>query len=84
MTDVAADPRRPGVATVEADGHQLRLYHIAHSSQHMAEPNDRSAPVTPSARVEMADDGVVDILGLIRERMLRGRALQHMLRDGES
>jgi toxin ParE1/3/4 len=80
MGDVAEDPGRPNVATVRAGGRSLSLYHIGHSRRRVPNRHGRVSEPRHLLVFEVGADGIVDILGLIHERMLRGRALRRLVR----
>ena len=80
MTDVAKDPDQPNVAKVRIGGRDLGLYHIARSRQHVANPAGGVGEPRQLLVFELGAGGIVDILGLVHERMLRGRALRRLLR----
>jgi toxin ParE1/3/4 len=81
MTDVADDPNRPGVKRIETSRHQLALYHIGRSREHVVDPSGRVGEPRHLIVFRQAADGVVEILGVIHERMLRGRALRSIVRE---
>ena len=80
MADVAAAPGRPTVTKVRAGGHDVGLYQVAHSREHVPDPPGRVGAPRHLLVFEVGADGIVDILGLVHERMLRGRALRRILR----
>lgn len=83
MADVAEFPDGPSVTKVRISGREIRLYHIAHSRRHVRGPSNRVAEPRHLLVLEVGGDGLVDILALIHERMLRGRALRRLVRQVE-
>ena len=81
MTDVADDLNRPGVKRIETSRHPLALYHIGRSRERVADPPGRVGEPRHLIVFRQAADGVVEILGVIHERMLRGRALRRIMRE---
>lgn len=81
MQDLADDPQRDGVEWVQTAKRRIGTYHVWHSRNHVADPGERIHDPRHALVFRVADDGVVDILGLLHDRMLRGRALRRIVRD---
>lgn len=69
MRDVAENPRRHGARREPAVDPDALFYHLRHSSRRAADPHGRVATPRHILVYEVAADGVVDILGLIPDRM---------------
>ena len=80
MQDIADDPQRYGAEWLRAAGQRVGLYHAWHSRTHTADPADRIQAPRHLIVFRIAEDGVVDILGFVHESMLRGRALNRIVR----
>jgi toxin ParE1/3/4 len=81
ILDVAADPARPGSKAQQDIDPAVRLYHLASSRMRVPDPPGRVREPRHLLVYEAGPDGVVDILGLLHERMLRPRALRRILRE---
>lgn len=84
MQDVANDPRQPTVTWPERLHRIVGVYHIRHSRRHVASPPGRVGEPRHLLVFSVAPDGVVEFLGLMHERMLRGRALRRIVLSGGS
>ncbi|MFI4986313.1 MAG: type II toxin-antitoxin system RelE/ParE family toxin [Alphaproteobacteria bacterium] len=82
MQDVSEAPQRPSVVWLRVARHRVGLYHIHHSRAHVPDPPGRVGEPRHVIVIRVADDGIVDILGVMHERMLRGRALRRILGIG--
>lgn len=79
IRDVASEPARPGShREVDVSG-DLRTYHIGHSRFRI--PTDIGRVKSPRHALvyTVAADGVVDVLGIIHERMDRTDALRRIV-----
>lgn len=76
--DIADDPRRPGVRRVEARGSVLFLYHLRSSRGSVPEALGRVRDPRHMIVFMVAEDGVVEILGLVHDRMLKSRAMRRI------
>jgi len=79
MQDVADNPRRPTIAWPDRLGQAIGVYHIRHSRIRVADPPGRVGEPRHLLVCRIAGDGVVEFLGLMHERMLRGRALRRII-----
>lgn len=80
MHDIADDPQRHGIESVQAAGLRVGLYHSWHSRIRIADPAERIHAPRHLIVFRLAADGSVDILGFVHESMLRGRALSRIVR----
>lgn len=76
--DVEQDPFRPSARRTEIDGRMLLTYHLARAKHRVSDPPGRVQDPPHAIVYEVADDGVVDIYGLIHERMERDSALRRL------
>jgi toxin ParE1/3/4 len=75
--DLAQDPRRPGARVVGS----VLVYHLVHSRDRVPDPPGRVRRPRHLLVARPGTDGVLDVLGIVHERMLLGRALRGILRD---
>lgn len=81
MGDLAANPDHPNAVTMRIGRRGVRLYHVGHSRRQVPKPPGSVAKPRHLIVARVADDGVLEVLGLVHERMLRSRALRSLLRD---
>ncbi len=79
MRDVAADPGRPGSRTEPAVDADLRTYHLGHSRGRVPVAAGRVRKPRHALVYCVAADGVVDILGIVHDRMSRAGALRSIM-----
>lgn len=77
--DVAENPRRIGTRWLSVRQRQLGLYHLRHSRRHVSEASERVHEPRHAVVFNIGEDGIVNILGFLHDKMLRGRALRRML-----
>jgi toxin ParE1/3/4 len=77
--DVADQPNRHGVAWHARRRQRIGVYHARHSRNRVPDPPGRVGEPRHLIVFRVADDGIVEILGLMHERMLRGRALRRII-----
>lgn len=80
MQDIADDPQRYGIEWVQTMGRRVGFHHSWHSRTHIADPAERIQAPRHLIVFRIADDGIVDILRFVHENMLRGRALNRIVR----
>jgi toxin ParE1/3/4 len=79
IRDVAADPGRPGSRAEPAVDADLRTYHLGHSRNHVPVAAGRVRKPRHALVFRMAADGVVNILGIVHDRMNRSGALRRIM-----
>lgn len=84
MQDVASDPSRPGIIWKRLSERRIGLYHIEHSRDRVPDPPGRVAEPRHLIVFRIGEDGIVDVLGFVHDRMLRPRALRRLLQANES
>jgi toxin ParE1/3/4 len=81
MEDVADDPGQALVDWKRLSRVEIGIYRIAHSRNRVPDPPGRVGEPRHSVVFRVARDGVVDIIGIIHDRMLRARALRKIVRS---
>lgn len=79
MHDVAENPQRPGAVWLTVRKGSLGLYHLRYSRRNVIDASERVQEPRHTVVFMIANDGIVNILGFLHDRMLRGRALRRML-----
>lgn len=82
MQDVAADPATPLVRWQPVRRMRLGLYHLIHSRRNVPGAIGRVAEPRHLLVLRIGQEGIVDILAVVHERMLARRALLRALREG--
>lgn len=81
MQDVAEDPGRPGSRTDPAIDPTARYYHLRHSRDRVGMPPGRVRTPRHVLVYDLAADGVVDILGLVPDRIPLDIAMPRFVPD---
>lgn len=81
MGDVAQDPDRPGVERHHGLDPRLGTYHIRYSRKRVPDPPGRVKDPRHLVVFRKAEDGGIDILGVLHDRMLPKRALRKILAE---
>lgn len=79
MEDVADDPEQEAVAWKRSRSGKVGVYHVGHSREHVPDPPGQVGDPRHYLVFRYGQDGIVDILGFIHERMLFSRALRKIL-----
>jgi toxin ParE1/3/4 len=82
--DVATDPGRPGVEHYRDLDERIGTYHVRYSRDRVPDPPGRVGHPRHVVAFRSADDGRAEILGILHDRMLVGRALRKIIADTES
>jgi toxin ParE1/3/4 len=80
MSDIADDPRNPLIHWKHVRGITLGLYHIEHSRRNVSDPPEPVGDPRHLIVFRISGDKLVDILGVMHERMLARRVLREILR----
>ncbi|MDE1150748.1 MAG: type II toxin-antitoxin system RelE/ParE family toxin [Azospirillaceae bacterium] len=78
IMDVASDPHRISVRWVSLSNSELGLYHLGHSRAHVSHPPGAVQDPRHILVFRIGVDDVVEILGLVHDRMLLGKALDRI------
>jgi toxin ParE1/3/4 len=78
MEDVAATPDQAAVIWKRRSGFDFGVYHISHSRSHSTDPPGPVAKPRHYLVFRVGTDYIVDILGVVHERMLLSRALRQI------
>jgi toxin ParE1/3/4 len=81
MEAVAEDPEQAQVSWRRLAQGDIGIYRLSHSRDHVP---DSPGPVREPRHAivfRIAPNGMVDIIGIIHDRMLRGRALRKIVRS---
>jgi toxin ParE1/3/4 len=78
--DLADQPRKPSIMWYVRRRQRIGVYHVRHSRGRVPASPGRVGAPRHLIVFRVAEDGVVDVLGLMHERMLRGRALMRVIR----
>lgn len=77
--DIAGNPADPLISWKTLKSGRAGIYHISHSTGHVADPPGKVGDPRHSVVFIQSDDGVVHIVGFIHDSMLMPRALQRLL-----
>lgn len=80
MADLAANPDSPLAAWHVVSGIRLGLYHLDHSRKHVPVPPGRVGNPRHALIFRVAQDRIVEFIGIIHDNMLHARALRKSLR----
>jgi hypothetical protein len=83
MQDVADNLRRPAIVWHPIAGQRVGVYHTIHSRDRVGRSPGPADEPQHYLVLRVAPDGVVEVLGVVPERMLRRRALQRVLRANQ-
>ncbi len=78
MQDVAKHPQRSNVSWKRLKTGRIGVYHIIHSKMHAPNPPGAVAKPRHFLVFRLTNDGIVEILGFVHERMLLPRALKRL------
>jgi hypothetical protein len=81
MSDISDNIKNPLTDWQGIGRATLGLYHIEHSRQNVPNPPGSVGEPRHLIVFRLADDAVIDILGIIHERMLPRRALLKILKQ---
>jgi toxin ParE1/3/4 len=81
MADVADDPGQALVDWRRLSRVDVGIYRIVHSRDRVPDPPGRVREPRHALVFRVAEDGLVDILGIIHDRMLLSRALRQIVRS---
>ncbi|MEI9986189.1 MAG: type II toxin-antitoxin system RelE/ParE family toxin [Aliidongia sp.] len=81
MEDVAGNRHQALVDWRRLSRIEIGVYRIAHSRDRVPEPSGRVGDPKHAIVFRVAQDGVIDIIGIIHDRMLLTRALRKILRS---
>jgi toxin ParE1/3/4 len=81
MQDVADTPKRANVTWMRLTRMEIGVYHIAHSRERASDPPGIVGEPRHYLVFRVGQDGVVDVLGFVHERMLLNRALRKIVRS---
>lgn len=78
IRDVASDPNRLGSCREEGLSGDLRTYHVGHSGRQIPANMGRVKSPRHALVYSVGSDGVVDVLGIVHERMDRPDVLRRI------
>ena len=79
MEDAAADPEGLGVEHHHGLDQKVRSYHLRYSRKRVRDPPGRVGDPRHLLIFRIAEDGTIDILGVLHDKMLPRRAIRKIL-----
>ncbi|WP_186291607.1 type II toxin-antitoxin system RelE/ParE family toxin [Nitrospirillum viridazoti] len=83
IKDVAQVPGHPLIVWERVGRREVGFYHISHSRRHVPNPDDQVAEPRHYLVFRHQPEDVIEILGIIHERMLRRKAVREIFRKIE-